>query len=79
MVRAKFTCGSVKQGVGWREIEFLPVVGNSIENDEFFKTTPAGKITLVVKNEGVNFEVGKDYYVDFNEAIYFNEACAKAE
>lgn len=68
MTRAKFQCQSVKQTTYGREIEFSPVVSGSQENEEFFKTTPGGKIVLNVKNEGVNFEVGKFYYTDFTEA-----------
>ena len=66
--RAKFKCESEKVfSGGYREYQFLPVVGGSEENDEFFKTTPGGEIKLHVKNEGVKFEVGKFYYIDFTE------------
>ena len=69
MVRAKFQCNSVKTTLyGYREFEFSPVISGSPENEEFFKTTPGGKITLNVKNEGVEFTIGKNYYVDFTEA-----------
>ena len=66
MVRAKFRCDSVKTNSWSKEFEFSPVVGNSPENETFFKTTPTGKIVLNVKNEGVNFEIGKEYYIDFS-------------
>lgn len=65
MVRAKFRCDSIKTTTYGREFEFNPVIGGSPENEEFFKTTPGGKLTLNVKNDGVNFELGKEYYLDF--------------
>ncbi len=67
--RSKFECVSKKVTTWSNEYEFLAVTSGSPENDAFFKTTPSGKITINVKNEGVNFEVGKKYYVDFSEAV----------
>lgn len=67
--RAKFSCISVKTTTYGREFEFMAVTSSSPENEAFFKTTPSGKITLNVKNEGVNFEVGKEYYIDFSPAF----------
>ena len=65
MVRAKFRCDSIKTTSYGREFELNPVISGSPENEAFFKTTPGGKITLLVKNDGVEFEIGKEYYVDF--------------
>lgn len=67
MTRAKFKCLSVKTTEYSKEYEFAPVINGSPENDEFFKTTPSGKLVLNVNNAGVNFVVGLEYYLDFNE------------
>lgn len=68
MTRAKFRCDSVKYTTWAREIVLVPVTSGSSENEEFFKTTPGGNITLNVKNDEVVFEVGKEYYIDFTPA-----------
>jgi len=65
--RAKFKCESEKKTQYSRTYEFLPVVGGSEENDQFFKTTPGGEMAIIVANDGVSFEVGKSYYLDFIE------------
>lgn len=69
MVRAKFVVRSkVETSEGAFEIALDPVVGGSPENDEFYKWTPAGQISLAVLNEraAASFEVGAEFYVDFN-------------
>lgn len=48
--------------------EFCPVTSGSIENEHFFKTTPSGKLEIIVANEAIDFEVGKFYYLDFISA-----------
>ena len=52
------------------ELEFSPVTGGSEENEQFFVSTPAGKITLDVVNPRAvrDLKAGKYYYVDFAEA-----------
>ena len=69
MVRAKFRCDSVKTTVYSREFEFSAVTSGSPENEAFFKTTPSGKLTMSVKNDGVEFEVGKEYFLDFTVVL----------
>jgi hypothetical protein len=65
MVRAKFTVVSVNSKSG--EVILEPVYSGSEENKMFYEYTPAGKIVLVTVNEKAlkEFEVGKEYYVDF--------------
>jgi hypothetical protein len=68
MTRAKFECISVKETTWNKQYEFQAVTSGSPENEEFFKTTPAGQITISVKNDNVVFTPGKKYYIDFTEA-----------
>lgn len=65
MIRAKFVCG-FKSG----EVVYLnPVYSGSKENEEFFKATPGGQVTLHILNQAAleQFEQGKEYYVDFSK------------
>lgn len=73
-VRAKFKVVSIKRtqfmdGPG-SVVELSPVVSGSAENKEFYKWTPSGRIELGTINESAaeQFEIGKDYYVDFSKA-----------
>lgn len=52
------------------KVKFLPVVNGSAENENFFKWTPYGEISIGTINQIVldKMTVGKDYYVDFREA-----------
>lgn len=63
--RAKFHC-NYKDG---NVIHLAPVYSGSQENQEFFKATPGGQITLHVVNEAAaaQFVQGKEYYVDFTQ------------
>lgn len=65
-VRAKFKCESVNEGV----VKLGAVTGDSDENKSFFKYTPSGQISLGIVNQPAleQFEVGAEYYVDFNKA-----------
>ncbi len=75
-VRAKFYVSSLKQtkmGMGSEVgtvIELYPVMNGSDENKEFYKYTPSGKLELGTVNEEAakQFEIGKEYYVDFTPA-----------
>lgn len=78
-VRAKFFCSqkgeaASTQGTSdlnkWVNIMLNPVHGNNEENAQFFKNTPNGRIELSVVNPAAaaQFEVGKEYYVDFTPA-----------
>lgn len=68
-VRAKFQCTAV-HGEAAKTIALLPVYSGSEENKSFFSYTPGGSITLAIVNEEAakQFEVGKEYYVDFTLA-----------
>lgn len=72
MVRAKFKCGDVVCNADQTEfaIRLDAVTYGSTENEEFFKYTPAGTISLSTINAEAakHFEIGKEYYVDFNLA-----------
>lgn len=74
MVRAKFDCRqSSPEGV----VILEPVYSGSKENEEFFKATPGGQVTLTIANPDVasKFVEGRSYYLDFFEE---NEAPAVA-
>lgn len=75
-VRAKFQVTAI-HGDKEKTISMQPVYTGSDENKAFFAYTPAGSISLGVVNEEAckQFEVGKEYYVDFTLA----EAPAAAE
>ena len=67
-VRAKFRVGAKNATEGNGDTIYLTAVtGTSEENNDFFKWTPAGQITLSTVNDraAAEFEVGKEYYVDF--------------
>lgn len=67
-VRAKFKVHMKNDTEGSGTTVYLvPVVGGSSENEQFYKYTPGGQIQLSTINDGAaaEFEVGKEYYVDF--------------
>ena len=67
MVRAKFECTG-KSNAG--SVELMTVYTGSPENEKFFKATPFGQIQMGIVNDPAlqEFEVGKQYYVDFSPA-----------
>lgn len=74
-VRAKFKCVSVEDSnpavsEGCKNIRLDAVIEGSDENKEFFRWTPSGQISIGCVNEAANkqFEIGKEYYVDFTPA-----------
>lgn len=73
-VRAKFTVWSITDSdfddQGGKEIVLQAVTYGSKENEEFFKYTPSGGITLSIVNPKAaeQFHVGDDFYVDFIKA-----------
>lgn len=81
ITRCKFICTEVRKNftreydttIGKAGIkptfssEFEPVMQGSEENQQFFKWTPAGRLTLNTHNE-VAFEPGKEYYLDITKA-----------
>jgi len=82
VVRAKFVLTEWKNHVGSRRrngkweraimtsLIFEPVAGDTEENEKFWDATPLGKIELgIVNPEAVKeFEILKEYYVDFTPA-----------
>lgn len=81
MVRAKFRVANKSEPDaegGVANISFTPVCDGSEENKSFFRSTPCGSINIGTINADAakQFEVGKDYYVDFTPAA---EAVAAAE
>jgi len=63
MIRAKFTVTNVTQ----TEVTLLTVTYGSEENEKFFELTPYGSIKMGTINPDAikQFEVGKEFYVDF--------------
>lgn len=74
MVRAKFTCTGKSlteyNGDQGFIINLIPVTSDNDENKDFFKWTPFGEIKMGTVNPAAaaEFEVGKEYYVDFTKA-----------
>jgi hypothetical protein len=70
LVRAKFrvTGKSVAADLA-ASITMSTVIDGSEENKQFFAATPCGQITFGTVNPAAaeQFEVGKEYYVDFTE------------
>lgn len=71
-VRGKFRVNEVTQ-VEWnrdaRRIQFLAVCNDGTEeNEKFHRYTPVGNISITVDNPAAvsQFELGKEYYVDFS-------------
>jgi hypothetical protein len=83
MVRAKFVLNSYETQLSHqrneagemvkeelRTLKLSAVYGGSPENKKFFRWTPNGQITIGVLNPEAwaQFELGKEYYVDFTPA-----------
>lgn len=74
-VRAKFVCNDVSPDPqvpgGARQIQLSPVYTGSEENKAFFQSSPGGSISLWCTNPNATkqFEMGKEYYVDFIPAV----------
>ncbi len=71
-VRAKMVCTNIleKGTAHWKDfnVDFSPVVGDSAENEKYFKATPSGGLSLGGLNSRHGYEVGKEYYVDTSPA-----------
>lgn len=52
------------------DLQLFPVSTGSEENETFYGSTPSGSVLLSVVNKAVadQFEVNKEYYVDFTPA-----------
>lgn len=76
MVRCKFQCVNILpvHDVSGKEegkrICFAPVTCGSKENEQFFAYTPYGEINFGTVNAEAakQFEIGKEYYIDFTPA-----------
>lgn len=70
MVRAKFKVKEKHISEEAETIILYPVITGSEENKEFFKWTPSGEVRLQCLNPNASkqFEIGKEYYVDFSAA-----------
>lgn len=85
MVRAKFRVESITSSK-WgpqqevRTIKLVPVVGGSEENKQFYAATPGGSIDLQCLNlkAAEQFDLGKEYYIDFTPAEEAAESQAAA-
>lgn len=69
-VRAKFRVISetrfTNSDDGARQIRFQPMYDPDLPEDQrYAKYTPSGNLELHVDNPAVQFEVGRDYYLDF--------------
>lgn len=75
-VRAKFKCVKIERTMGagqeMQTICLAPVYSTDEddENAKFWKYTPSGRIELgtVNKAAGDNFELDREYYIDFTRA-----------
>lgn len=70
-VRAKFrVLNLTEKADGGFVVQLSPVIADNAENKEFYKLTPGGNIHLETISESAasQFEVNKDYYVDFTPA-----------
>jgi hypothetical protein len=73
-VRAKFKVTQTAQTwsgtVPSHVIRLSPVTSGSPENEKFYRYTPCGSIELSTVNDDAakQFELGKEYYVDFTLA-----------
>lgn len=76
-VRAKFFVRAITRTLHWDKskgtvatIQLSPVTGGSEENKAFFEASPSGSIDLGTVNEAAaeQFELGKEYYIDFTQA-----------
>jgi len=56
--------------MGGAVIDLEPVISGSKENEKFFHYTPWGKLKMGIVNLTATeqFEVGKEYYIDFTPA-----------
>ena len=72
MVRCKFACTWKSPDTAGiiTQIGLSPVYSGSEENKAFFNATPGGQILFYSVNKPAadQFEIGKEYYVDFSEA-----------
>lgn len=70
-VRAKFrVIGVIPNEDGSATINLMPVISGSPENEQFYKMTPGGNISLSTINKAAaeQFTDGAEFYVDFKKS-----------
>ena len=70
-MKCKVKLEKITHTVNGYELTYAPVTSGSAENEAFFKWTPYGQIHLGTINENIvrDLEPGKQYYVEFTEAL----------
>jgi hypothetical protein len=71
-VTAKFRCNSIEENEWDKRAKLTAVIGSDGENKDFNTATPSGALEIGIHGEvpAANFfKVGKEYYLDFTEAI----------
>lgn len=70
-MRCKFKLTSKTQLEEGYQLNFIVVYANSPDNEKYFKYTPSGTINISLINEDTanKFTPGKEYYLDFIEAL----------
>lgn len=71
-MRCKFRLESLEKAEdGTSKAVWVPVTTGSLDNQNFFKFTPYGRIEIGTINEAVteSLDVGCEYYVDFTRAM----------
>jgi hypothetical protein len=68
--RCKFKCESVSYYESGSSIILKPVIQGSLENQDFYRYTPAGELKLeLVRTEATKqFIPGREYYIDITPA-----------
>lgn len=69
-VRAKMKVDEKAETTYGYRLKLTAVYGDNPENKAFFKATPSASIEMATINKDAadQFEVGKEYYVDFTSA-----------
>jgi hypothetical protein len=73
MIRAKLRC--MNKTINWNgqvDFRFMPVLGGTPENEDFYKYTPAGEVTMAFQGEPAaagtpELVPGQFYYFDFEQ------------
>ena len=71
-VKAKFRVNSIEEFEYQKRVKMSAVYGNEGENADFCKATPSGQLEMSIDKDAIAaslFEVGKSYYLTFDEAI----------
>lgn len=69
-IKAKFFCSNVVPYAEGKQAQLSAVTSGSEENKSFSKYTPSGQLSINISNETEAsnfFEVGKEYYLTFDE------------